>query len=224
VTIVVIGISIYSSKDFYQQAWNQLLINNGYKKREANILDISKLDTSKMQNYSTDFYVIYYPQNYILSFLNDSLIFYKDLDQIAKLKIINLKSDKFEDFEKISGNYFFSQNINFDDPMNIPEFFNKYLAVFQNDLIKPGDTFYVAHEEYNSSPNELNFKKYTASLYTLTNQYKFIMLTDSEDILKNIILLSDGEILIAGYLTMPSTEELNYFIGIIPFVNRQFIQ
>lgn len=227
--IVILGIflflslSIYSARDLYNQALNQFLISNGLKETESNTFDILKFRTSDLNSYSSDFYVIYYPKDYVISFLEDSLIFYKDLEQIAKLKIINLKSDNPEEFQKVSEDYLFTQDINFDNPMNLPEFYNKYLFNFQNDLIKQGDIFYVSHEEYNTTENELNFKKYVTGFYNRTNSYNFLLLTDPEDDLKNIIMLSDGELLITGYLKMPTAEELNYFVGIIPFINRQLV-
>jgi hypothetical protein len=219
-TLVIVSLYIYDFKDMYSQALNQLLIKNGFKQRQDNTADLDKVDLSKLNTYKSDFYILYYPDNYYLSFLNNSLIFYKELEQIADVKIINLKSDTFPDFDINYGNYFLSLDTNLKEVSNLPDFYNKYLNNLNDADIKKDQDIFIAYNP-NQEESELAFKKYKVNLYGLVGEYKTIGMSDSEKPLENIFIFADSNLLIVANLNMPSFEELNYFLMLINLINKR---
>jgi hypothetical protein len=211
---------MYTFREMNLQALNSFLIQNGLQSRKDNTEDLTEIDTTKLKNYSTDFYVFYYPENYSLSFLSNSLIFYKDFEQIADVKILNLNSDNFGDFDKNTGNYFFSTNTDLSDTSNLPDFYNRFLVNINNDLIKKQQDIYVSYNTDTENKEQV-FKRYKVNFYETINEYKVIGMYDPERGLDNIFLYTDNNILVVANLTMPSQDELNYFLMLITLINKQ---
>ena len=221
--LAFIGIYLYLGREIYQQSLNSFLISSGLKEKEVNKFDINKVDTNNFKSYSTDFYTFYYPENYLINILPNSIAFIKDLNQIAELKIINLNADKFDNFEEVSGNYFFTRDSELKEVQNLPEFYNSFFNTKDLNIKKDETVFLISHDLYNES-NELRFKKYKVNSYEFFDNFKFLGFTDTEDGLNNIVMYSDNNLLIIGYLTMPDREELIFFINLVTLVNKGLTQ
>lgn len=214
--LTYLGIYIYNGREIYIQSYNKALIDLNLKKEVTNNLDDNNINLSTYKNFSTDFYTFYYPEDYFLSALPNYITFTKNLKEIAKLKIINLKSEKFEDFQKVSNNYFFTTDKSLGELQNIPEFYNSFL-INRNETIKKNESEFYISSNLDNEENNLKFRKYKVTSYDVLDKFKFISLSLENNDLEKIIAYTDGNLLIIGELNMPSVKEYQYFTNLITF-------
>jgi len=219
ISLLIFGaVNLYLGWDIYKQSINSSLVSVGVSEKKSNKFDFNELKTDKYKEYSTDFYTFYYPQDYVLSVLPYSITFTKDLEKIAELKIVNLKSENFEDFNSPTGNYFFTQSEDLADIKNLPEFFNSYLLNQDNSIKKTISEFYIANSVEENS-NELAFKKYRVNSYQVADKFKIIGLNETDNTLNNIVVYSNDDLIVVANLTMPSIEEYEYFTSLLSVIN-----
>jgi hypothetical protein len=216
--VTIVSVNIYLGWDFYKQSVNNFFVSVGLAEKKVSYFDFNEVTTDKYKTYSTDFYTFYYPDEYLLSVFPDFLTFTKDLEKIAELKVINLKAQNFEDFNRTGGNYFFTQNQDLSDLKNLPEFYNSFLVNPDPKIVKAESEFFIARDTLEDS-NELVFTKFKVNTYQVENNFKIIGLNETDNVLNNIVVYANNDLIVVANLQMPTIQEYEYFTTLITLIN-----
>jgi hypothetical protein len=200
------------------QLFRYYLIQFNLIKVENNVYNPENLDLRNFNSISSDYYIFYYPKNYEALKNEDSLIFTKDLSQIADVKISNLNSQEGIEFEKSLGNLYFSRDENLENLLDINQFINDYLLNKTEDLVQDESFMYISNDRSNEEES-LAFKKYEVVNYTLTENFKFLGFREVERPSNQIIFYSNKDVTVLAKLTMPNVEEAIFFTNLLSLIS-----